>query len=136
MGHMRDNYRLNVGTFGYKRDLVERYIELQLLLLFPIAPHFIEIMWKDIFIPNLPVESRSKYAATCSGSTLGDLKTLKVDIVVLKHWKFLTRLASFMATAHVKEQNKGNKKGKGTKKEFSIVHLVVANFYRDWQVTI
>lgn len=46
----RDYYRdvSNTLGFGMHRDLVLRYIEVQALLLQPIAPHFGEYVWRDL----------------------------------------------------------------------------------------
>jgi leucyl-tRNA synthetase len=46
---IKDDYKLNVGTSGVRKDLILQYLEYQLLLLYPIAPHFCEIMYRDCF---------------------------------------------------------------------------------------
>lgn len=46
---IKDDYKLNVGANGVRKDLILQYIEYQLLLLYPIAPHFCEIMYRDCF---------------------------------------------------------------------------------------
>lgn len=46
----RDYYRDSTLTsgIGMHKDLVERYIEVQALLLSPIAPHFCEYLWREV----------------------------------------------------------------------------------------
>ena len=46
----RDFYRENTKAagIGMHRDLVQQYIELQALLLCPIAPHWSEYIWLEV----------------------------------------------------------------------------------------
>lgn len=46
----RDYYRDSTATsgIGMHKDLVKRYIEVQAILLSPIAPHFTEYLWRDV----------------------------------------------------------------------------------------
>lgn len=46
---IKDDYKINVGSNGVRKDLILQYIEYQLLLLYPIAPHFCEIIYRDCF---------------------------------------------------------------------------------------
>lgn len=54
----RDYYRDSTaaGT-GMHRDLILRYIEVQALLLVPIAPHFAEYLWRDILKNETSVQT-------------------------------------------------------------------------------
>lgn len=50
----RDRYR-EMSTEGMRRDLVFRFIEVQVLLLAPICPHICEHIWKligHVSVPN------------------------------------------------------------------------------------
>ena len=44
-------YLINCHTHKPRRDLIERYIFLQLLFLYPICPHFCEVSYIDYFLP-------------------------------------------------------------------------------------
>lgn len=46
----RDSYRENTKAagIGMHRELVQRYIELQALMLCPIAPHWSEFIWLEV----------------------------------------------------------------------------------------
>jgi leucyl-tRNA synthetase len=44
----RDWYREAVANEGMSKDLIVRWIEIQALLLSPIAPHWSEYIWKDV----------------------------------------------------------------------------------------
>ena len=47
---MSNYYLINCGTHKPRRDLIERYIFLQLLFLYPICPHFCEVAYIDYFL--------------------------------------------------------------------------------------
>jgi len=47
---IKDSYILNCGKFKPRIDLIERYIYLQLLFLYPICPHFCEVSYIDYFL--------------------------------------------------------------------------------------
>ena len=44
-------YLINCSNRKPRRDLIERYIFLQLLFLYPICPHFCEVSYIDYFLP-------------------------------------------------------------------------------------
>ena len=48
---MKDLYLLNCDKAKPRVDLLERYIFLQLLFLYPICPHFCEVAYIDYFLP-------------------------------------------------------------------------------------
>ena len=54
---IKDDYKVQCGAAGLRKDLVAKYLELQLLLLYPIAPHFCEMMYKDMVYDVLSKES-------------------------------------------------------------------------------
>ena len=47
---IRDTYLLNCGKSKPRRDLIERYIYLQLLFIYPLCPHFCEVSYIDCFL--------------------------------------------------------------------------------------
>lgn len=48
---MKDLYLLNCDQGKPRVDLIERYIFLQLIFLYPICPHFCEVAYIDYFLP-------------------------------------------------------------------------------------
>jgi leucyl-tRNA synthetase len=48
---IKDLYLLNCDSYKPRQDLIERYIYLQLLFLYPICPHFCEVSYIDYFLP-------------------------------------------------------------------------------------
>lgn len=56
----RDYYRDSTAhTVGMHKDLVLRYIEVQALLLSPIAPHFAEYLWREILEKDNSIQNAS-----------------------------------------------------------------------------
>ncbi|CAK7226533.1 cytosolic leucyl tRNA synthetase [Sporothrix bragantina] len=55
----RDWYRdiTKAAGNGMHRDLVKRYVELQALLVTPIAPHFSEYLWRDVLKKDTSVQT-------------------------------------------------------------------------------
>lgn len=53
----RDYYRDSIASTGMHRDLVLRYIEVQALLLLPIAPHFAEYLWREVLKKDTSVQN-------------------------------------------------------------------------------
>lgn len=56
---IKDDYKFQCGNAGLRKDLVAKYLEYQLLLLYPIAPHFCEIMYRDLVFDILPKDSNA-----------------------------------------------------------------------------
>lgn len=48
---MKDLYLLNCDVHKPRLDLIERYIFLQLVFLYPVCPHFCEVAYIDYFLP-------------------------------------------------------------------------------------
>ena len=48
---MKDLYLLNCDKAKPRLDLIERYVFLQLIFLYPICPHFCEVAYIDYFLP-------------------------------------------------------------------------------------
>lgn len=47
---IKDSYLINCGKSKPRADLIERYIYLQLLFIYPIVPHFCEVSYIDYFL--------------------------------------------------------------------------------------
>ena len=50
---IKEDYRINVGKDGFRKDLILKYIEYQLLIIYPICPHFSEIIYHEDLYPVL-----------------------------------------------------------------------------------
>jgi leucyl-tRNA synthetase len=66
MTTIRDSYKLRVGNFGMRQDLARKWIETQLIILSPIAPHFCDVLWKEHYLPSLTEAERKIKASLAS----------------------------------------------------------------------
>jgi leucyl-tRNA synthetase len=55
LGNLREQYRLLSEEDKMHEDLIKKYCKIQTLILFPIAPHFCEHLWKIITSSNEPL---------------------------------------------------------------------------------
>ena len=53
MNSIRDEYDIKCGNVGMKKNLIRLWMESQLLILYPITPHFCDIIWKTLFITKI-----------------------------------------------------------------------------------
>lgn len=53
MNSIRDEYVIKCGNAGMKKSLIRFWMESQLIILYPITPHFCDIMWKSLFIEKI-----------------------------------------------------------------------------------
>jgi len=51
---VREEYRLRCGAHHMRSDLVFKYIENQLLLIYPICPHFADMVYSTIVLAHHP----------------------------------------------------------------------------------
>lgn len=54
---MKEDYKHQAASAGMREDLIIAYITAQLYVLYPIAPHFCEIIYKKDLLPLLPNDS-------------------------------------------------------------------------------
>ena len=53
---LKEDYKIRCGEYNMKYELVLKYSEAQLLLIYPICPHFAEIVYKNYVFPYYPKE--------------------------------------------------------------------------------
>ncbi|KAF2762345.1 leucyl-tRNA synthetase [Pseudovirgaria hyperparasitica] len=71
----RDSYREATKSIGMHRDLTLRYIELQALLLTPIAPHFAEYLWLEVLKKPSTIQSATFPEVPAPDATLSASRT-------------------------------------------------------------
>lgn len=54
--HVFNAYKLHLKGKAYKKDLIEKFIKYNLIILYPICPHFSEYMYQNYY-PNKNTES-------------------------------------------------------------------------------
>jgi len=50
----KEDYKIRCGEHNMRFDLVVKYVETQLMLLYPICPHFAEIVYRTYLLPAYP----------------------------------------------------------------------------------
>lgn len=75
---IKDDYKINVGHNGPRKDLIIQYINYQLLLLYPIAPHFCEIMYSEILYPL--VKDEGKYPKFLAFHQYPHVNLIKINV--------------------------------------------------------
>ena len=128
--HAREDYRLSCGAGGMHRDLLLLYAEIQLLLIFPITPHFSEIIYSDVYLPTLNEEERSKKATQITKANFPVITVSSSDKQVLAQADYLQKLSRSVRSS----LQKINKKSKGF--EVKRVTIVVADNFMDWQLKV
>ncbi|ORC86083.1 putative leucyl-tRNA synthetase [Trypanosoma theileri] len=83
-------YKLNCDDLQVHRDLAERYVEVQTLLLAPLAPHFAEYMWSTVLghtssvmnanfpVATAPVDYTTLVASRVMTDVVRDIRALAV----------------------------------------------------------
>jgi leucyl-tRNA synthetase len=130
---LREEYFLNCGASGMKRDLVIKYLHVQLSLLYPIAPHFTEITWNKLFIPSLG-KDKDQLAEYLSNSYIPDVDTETINHILSEEYNFYSKVARMMRISFDKLTS-----GKKKRMEPSAVkhcHIIINEKYEDWQVKI
>ncbi len=50
--HLYNFYRLNLQGHSLREDLIRKFILNTLIILYPIVPHFSEILYKNYYVPK------------------------------------------------------------------------------------
>lgn len=106
---LREDYCLNVGVHGMRRDLLVQYVHLQLLFLYPIAPHFAEVKWRQLFLPALGDQAK-EFPEYISYATIPEYTMDQVDLNVVGQFHFIKGLASEMNKTYDALVKKAKKK--------------------------
>ncbi|CAB4487625.1 leucine-tRNA ligase [Rhizophagus irregularis] len=120
----RDWYREAVVNEGMSKDLILRWIEIQALLLSPIAPHWSEYIWKDVLskeglIVNAPFPKISA----------------PIDEGLIEAGEYVRKMIKSVRDLEIASQKK-KKKGKGENFDPSkpkSLKLFVATRFPEWQ---
>ena len=85
---IKDHYLLNVDTHKPRRDLIERYIYLQLIFLYPICPHFCETAYIDYLLPF--AKNYHDYAPLLGKCVFPKAKT-EINYSIIKSHKYFLK---------------------------------------------
>jgi len=78
--HAFNAYRLNLGDEALNEHLIDTFMKFSLLMLFPVAPHFGEVLFKNVF-PNEKSIREQRWP-----------QNIKVDTKVLRQNKYIETL--------------------------------------------
>ncbi|CDK24756.1 unnamed protein product [Kuraishia capsulata CBS 1993] len=121
--YARDFYRESTSTIGMHKDLVLRYIETQVLLLAPVAPHFAEYIYRDVLGKEGSIQ-------TAKFPTVSE-PVSKSRLDALEYVRNMSRAIREAEGAALKK-----KKGKNADVDPSkpaVLTLYVATKFPDWQ---
>ncbi|CAD8104543.1 unnamed protein product [Paramecium primaurelia] len=124
----KDDYLLAVQAEGPNKNLILKYIEIQLTLMNPIVPHITEYCYQKYLYPFVKDQG---YPETLTKFVLPNVGTYVYDANILRQYNYLQNLMSTLrvAIAKYKETLKKQKKPEVINK----VSLVVAKDFADWQ---
>lgn len=94
---IRESYQWRCGNFGMRRDLALKWVEIQLITLFPITPHFSEVMWNEHFYPI--DNSKPEFVSHC---IYPEVKYEDIDRTVLKKSQYLVKIGKNLRSTYTK----------------------------------
>ena len=128
----KEDYLINVGHKGMRRDLFLDYLKKQILLLAPIIPHFSEILCIDYLIPLCASgaygeELKQQAPKDITDLSFPDIKIEDIDLDILTRYRYILKVASSVRASY----NKLKQKKKHEK--IASINIVVAPEFRPWQ---
>eukprot|EP00743_Colponemidia_sp_Colp-15_P001223 GILK01001343.1.p1 GENE.GILK01001343.1~~GILK01001343.1.p1 ORF type:complete len:1083 (-),score=209.41 GILK01001343.1:77-3274(-) len=119
----RDDYRVALGAVPFHKDLILRYVEVQLVLLTPICPHFCEYVWGKIL-------KKQGLIVHAAWPTI----TAPFDPLLDRCNKYLHDMVRSCRLALTKRS--GNKKGEVVSDKPNGVVIYVAREYPEWKQSV
>ena len=124
---MKDLYILNCDQHKPRADLIERYIFLQLIFLYPICPHFCEVAYLDYLLPF--AQDYKQYAPLIGQCSFPKQKGDINYSAIRSHQYFL----KFMISAR-DAYTKANKPKKGEAPKVSKGIVIYRDKFQDYQL--
>jgi len=117
---LREEYLISAGEdpSNYRKDLIIKYIHSQLIILYPIAPHFSEVIYKNSLKKHLP-EDAPEYI---SNARFPEVDINKVDFAIVKARNYVQDVFRSVRLAH----------DKIGKKKAEKCYIIYAKEYFDW----
>lgn len=138
LGAIKEEYLINCDSHGPRSDLIVQWIQLQLLLMYPIIPHFTEMAWQLYLIPLTKIEGHATPAelpASISQAILPPVPTDSIDLLILRPYNCLQ---NFLRNVRLtfKKSLAAKKPVGGVDVPFSKVYIVYASAYPEWQQNV
>ena len=127
---IKEEYLINCGNHGMRKNLFQRYLLNQIAMLSPLTPHFSEIMYDNYLKTLMEKKCFSEFESVPENINevpfpRVDLKDL--DISILKRYRYLQKVSNSIRGSYDKIKKK---KKDGTIKN---VNVLVRADYLDWQ---
>ena len=124
MNDIREEYKNRCGNIQMREDLIYRWLEVQLIILYPITPHFCEIIWKDYFskIFHFYGNSIPEMVNQASFPVFDE-----IDFLILEKNDYLRKQGNNLRSVFEKLKNKSNIKE---------IYIVTSDAYEKWQIEI
>ena len=133
---LREDYSLNCGPHGMRQDLVKKYCEIQLILLYPFAPHFCEIAWIEIFQDALDEEAKKAYPQYISNAQTPEIDEAAIDLRIIEEFNYIKKVAKSLRNAFDNLVKKKKKKKSVDPASLTKVNILVSLHYQEWQQKI
>lgn len=130
---LREDYCLSCGVHGMRKDLFLKYVEYQLVLLYPMAPHFTEITWTDLFLPNIG-DAAKNYPELISFATIPEVSAGDINRTVISQFEYLKVMAKEMNSNFDALVKKSKKKNSIDTSTLSLVNVIISDTYDEWQL--
>lgn len=124
---IKDVYLLNCDVHKPRLDLIERYIYLQLLFLYPICPHFCEVAYIDYF---LSFAINYKEYPALLGQCLFPKPRIEINYGVIRSQQYFNK---FMIAAR-ESYSKASKPKKGEAPKLTRGLVIYREKFQDYQV--
>jgi leucyl-tRNA synthetase len=125
---IKDAYILNCDVHKPRQDLIERYIFLQLLFLYPICPHFCEVAYLDYFLPF--AHDYTKYPKLI-GQASFPKATIEVNYPAIKSHQYFLK---FMVGARETFSKQAKPKKGGEVPKFSKAFIIYRERFQPYQL--
>lgn len=123
---VKEDYRISCGVHGMQAQLIKYYIRSLLITLFPLIPHFCEVMWIENYLPIIGEESATEFDR-CRKADYPT--TLDIDHILLGQKEFIKKVCAAVLSSFEKVLSKK----KTTPKT---VFVICSTEYKDWQIDV
>jgi leucyl-tRNA synthetase len=127
----KDEYLLSCQHTKPRRDLIELYLYWQLLIIYPICPHFCEIVYLDHFLQL--VADKTKYPKFIGYGKFPEVKE-KINYGIIKSHECIKTFLSSMRESYATIQKLNKKKNIDAK--FTKATIIYRKHYQPYQIEV
>lgn len=106
---IKDDYLVKCSNAGPRKDLIEKWIEQQLIIMYPITPHYNEMAFIENFLPNV---DKSKYPKCLIEAKMPEIKDSEINLKIIDAYDYLSSVLRNIRLGYMKakDMKKGKKK--------------------------